>query len=379
MRAKEFAATVGLALLVQSIAVVSFAQNAPDPILATPETIRDFMIQNVCVDAADRVIPGVSPLDDNRLCRKQRDLRPGEILPYHKHDYPSPGDSKTMPAGYQRHDSVPVETAGLGTVVEHSFDFGYGEGRRFGAFESPDDGGDITVLSPTGVTPGSVSFGATEDGGSGFLFWVGDCDGALSAAALARSWIIAEFDPANPGPLQGETVARLGRARFSERTCSGHSVTAWTQWSVRPFTYRALPGQGAPVVLTSLISEHFSRGTREASEQVERFYFTRELGGTRWESWGNANGNRQFSAAFVAKRAAEIAESGRCSGAEPPQGGPPMALLDCREWTRMVSPSNPSGDPAGFFIQALRRRPDAPEFLAAPAPQQPTNQTNHQN
>ena len=106
------------------------------------------MIQNVCVDDGGAVLPGRSPLDPSRLCPKQRDIEPGDRLPYHKHDHPSPDHARDLPLGYQRHDSVPVATAGLGIVVEHSFDFGPPEGRRFGAFDRGSDGGDVVILSP---------------------------------------------------------------------------------------------------------------------------------------------------------------------------------------------------------------------------------------
>jgi hypothetical protein len=42
-------------------------------------------------------------------------------------------------------------------------------------------------------------------------------------------------------------------------------------------------------------------------------------------------------------------------------------LVDCREWTRIEPPSDRSGDRSGFFIDAIRARPDAPAFFAPPA------------
>ena len=329
--------------------------------MADATTLRDFMIQNVCLDRAGAVVAGVSPIDGDARCVGQRDLRPGEALPYHKHDHPGPADRAASPDGYQRHDSFPVATAGLGIVVEHSFDFGSGEGRRFGVFDEPGDGGDIAVFAP-----GKVSIGATEDGGSGFLMWIGECDGPLTAAALTHSWLVAEYDPARLAPLQGETVARLNRARTGHETCPTRFVPAYTDWTVRPVRYRAAPGQGTPVTLTTLISEHYS-GQHDAADQVERFYLTRELGGTRWESWGNRNGNAKYSAAVVAEAAARFAATRRCSPADPPAGGVSFVLVDCREWTRIVPPADPAGDRPGFLIDKIRQRPDAPTFFAAPA------------
>src|SRR6266851_800174 len=134
MPAKELAAAICLAAALHLAPAVAVSQTASDAVAGTPETIRDFMIQNVCVDAAGAVVPGLAPIDGDARCIGQRDLRPGEALPYHKHDHPSPDDGANASAGYQRHDSFPVDTAGLGTVIEHSFDFGSGEGRRFGNF-----------------------------------------------------------------------------------------------------------------------------------------------------------------------------------------------------------------------------------------------------
>jgi hypothetical protein len=335
------------------------AAGADGSVAADPATLRDFMIQNVCLDTFGAVVLGVSPIDADPRCAGQRDLRPAERLPYHKHDHPGLADRTAAADGYQRHDSFPVETVGLGELVEHSFDFGAGEGRRFGAFDEPSDGGDIAVLSP-----GRVSIGATEDGGGGFVLWVGECDGPLQPDALTHSWLIAEYDVSHPGSLQGETIARLGRVRPGEHACPTRFVGAYTDWKVRPVKYRAAPSQGEPVMLTTLISEHYNNSRRERADQVERFYFTRELGGTRWESWVNRNGNAEHSGAAIAEAAARFAASGRCSAAEPPEGGVAYVLLDCREWTRTVPPTDPAGDRPGFFIDAIRRRPDNPAFFA---------------
>jgi hypothetical protein len=357
---RRFSTCIVLLLTVRFAAMPSMAE---EPVLATPATIRDFLIQDVCLDPAGAVLPGHSPADDGAACISRRDLRPGERLPYHKHDHPSPDQQTGAPAGYQRHDSFPVETAGLGTVVEHSFDFGSGEGRRFGVFDTGSDGGDIAVLSS-----GNVSIGVTEDGGAGFQLFVGECQGAMDAAALTHSWIVAQFDPARRTPLQGETVARLGDLKKGQQdTCPTRFGAAYTTWRVVPFRYRAAPGQGTPVTLATLISEHYGGAARATADHVERFYFTRELGGTRWERWQNTTGNWRQSAAKIAETGAWFAGTGRCSAPEMPAGGATFVLVDCREWTRIVPPTDPAGDVPGFFISAIRTRADAPAFLAPPA------------
>lgn len=330
-------------------------------IVATPATIRDFMIQNVCLDASGRVLIGVSPIDGNPACIAERDLHPGDRLPYHKDDQPSPADRAAAPTGYQRHDSFPVRTAGLGTIVEDSFDFGAGDGRRFGVFDAGSDGGDIVVLAPD-----AVSIGATRDA-SGFGLWVGKCDGQVTAAALAHGWLVATLDPRHSETLAGHAVARLNGVKASRNAvCPARFNAAYTQWRVAPVRYRAVPGQGTPLTLTTLISEHYGGASPATADHVERFYFTRELGSTRWERWQNTAGDSQVSAAWIARQAAWFAATRRCSPAPPPKGAR-MLLIDCREWTNIVPPFNPAGDPPGFFLAAVRAQADAPALFAAPA------------
>ena len=332
---------------------------------ASAEVISDFLIQNVCLDGSRTVLEGVSPIDGDSRCAAQRDLIPGEKLPYHKHDHPSSGDRATVARGYQRHDSFPVETGPFGRVVEHSFDFGAGPGRRFGVFDAGrGDGGDITVTSAT-----AASFAATEDGGGGFQLFVGPkCGGRVSPAGLFDSWLIALFDPSRATPLQGEAVARLADLREGrQENCPTSLDAAFTRWYVRPVLYRAAQGQGTPVALTTLISEHYGGERREDADHVERFYFTRELGATRWERWQNLQHSRGFSTEKLAKAASDVASSSRCSKPEIPEGAA-FVMIDCREWTLIVPPDDPAGDRPGFFLDAVRSRHLADELFPAPGP-----------
>ena len=337
--------------------------HADDNVLGDAVTVRDFMIQNVCLDRGGAVLSGIAPIDGDPACVAQRDLRPEEPLPYHKHDHVSPEQRTAAPSGYQRHDSFPVETADLGTVVEHSFDFGAGDDRRFGVFDADADGGDIAILSP-----GAASIGATAAGGAEFGLWVGECRGVVSAAALAHSWLVAAYESERLSPLHGETIAHLSGLEMGHRvTCPTRFKAAFTAWRVVPFRYRTAAGQDRPITLTTLISDHYGGADPATADHVERFYFTRELGGVRWERWQNANGNGQLSAAKIAGAAAWFAGSARCSPSENPAGAAPMVLVDCREWTRIVAPDHPAGDRPGLFLDAIRARPAAPAFFAPPS------------
>src|ERR1700730_2305651 len=332
---------------------------------ASPEVISDFLIQNVCLDASRTVLEGVSPIGGDPRCATQRDLIPGEKLSYHKHDHPSPGDRAAVARGYQRRDSFPGETGPFGRVVEHSFDFGTGAGRRFGVFDlGRGDGGDITVMFAN-----AAAVAAPEGGGGGFQLFVGpDCRGRVSPAGLTDSWLIALFDPSRATPLQGEAVARLADLREDRQdSCPPRLNAAFTRWYVRPVLYRAAEGQGTPVALTTLISEHYGGERREDADHGERFYFPRELGWTRWERGQNQQASRGFSTEKLAKAAADFASSGRCSKPEAPEGDA-FVMIDCREWTLIVAPQDPAGDRPGFFLDAVRSRHLADELFPAPGP-----------
>jgi len=352
-------------LICISLAAAVFAAAAPadePPLVGSSATVRDFMIQNVCINGSGAVLEGVSPIDADRRCVTQRDLKPGERLPYHKHDHPAATGGHGPLRGYQRHDSFPVETAQFGVVVEHSFDFGEGGGRQFGVFDvGRGDGGDITLL-----TSPAVSFAATEDGGGGFQLFVGrECRDRVGAAALTASWIIALPDPNRP--LEGETVARLNDLKEGRQSsCPSRLNAAFTRWYTASVRYRTAEGQGAPVTLMTLISEHYGGDDPESADHVERFYFTRELGSTRWERWQNLSYSRDFSADQVMKTASDLALSHRCSPADTPAGGVPFAMVDCREWTLIVPPDKPHGDQAGFFIEAIRSRHLGNDLFSAP-------------
>ncbi len=360
-------APLGASLIAAIIAVsagLAVQAQPPPRLTASPEIIRDFLIQDACLDAAGKVLAGVSPIDGDRPCDARRDLQPGENLPYHKHDHPAPREKAGAPRGYQRHDSFPVETASFGVAIEHSFDFGAGEGRRFGVFDAESgDGGDVTLLSSN-----AASFAATEDGGGGFQLFVGvGCQGRIGPAALSDSWIIALLDPSGAAPLQGNTVARLNDLRPGRQSsCPARLNPAFTRWYIRLNRYRAAEGQGTAVALTTLVSEHYGGEHPEAADHVERFDFTRELGSTRWERWQSLSHSRDFRADQLTKAAAELAASGRCAAADIPGGDADFVMVDCREWTLIVPPEEPAGDRPGFFLQAVRSRHLAGDLFAAP-------------
>jgi hypothetical protein len=67
---------VAAALLIAA-APADAAGSSTGEIVAAPAMVRDFLIQNICLDARGAVLPGVSPVDGAPVCVDQRDLRPG--------------------------------------------------------------------------------------------------------------------------------------------------------------------------------------------------------------------------------------------------------------------------------------------------------------
>lgn len=347
---------IGRALLAAGLLGLAAARGAASDAPAGWETVYDFLVQDACVDARDRVLPGVSPLDAPARCPRHRDLRIGERLPYHKHDWASLEDRATLPAGYQRSDAFPIRSRVLGMAVAQSFDFG-APPDRFGRFDAG-DGGQIALFSSA-----SVSFGLTEDGGDGLSFFFGQaCAAADAGAQLRDSWVIVArgFAPERPGA----TVARL--TKWWNR-CPDRLGYALTRWRVQTLRWRvATAGRPRTVALATLVSDHFGGRDPEHANHLERFYFTRELGNLRWERWENlARPGDPAVRRDVEPRAAALARADRCDAlADPPAPTGNWLMLDCRQWTMIVPPEDPAGDPPGFWVDGLASRPAAAPLFA---------------
>jgi hypothetical protein len=319
------------------------------------ETVFDFLVQDVCTGAQGQVLPGVSPVD--AACTRRRDIRTGERLPYHKHDWASQAERQHLPLGWQRSDSFPVMAGAYGLAVAQIWDFGDGS-RGFGHFDEG-DGGQIAFFSKN-----SVAFGVTEDGGAGLQFFIGpDCD-------LLDAWIVADrtFAPDRPG----QTLAWLTRRSYM---CPVWMNDAYTRWHIQPLTFDVKSqGREARKSFDTLVSEHFGGRDAESAEHLERMYFTRELGLTRWERWQNLGVKES---AGDREKAAYMAQSGRCenfnnapgpakaASSNPRRGSAGnWAMVDCRQWTNIAPPRERLGDLPDFWVADLLKRPEASRLLS---------------
>ena len=226
-----------------------------------------------------------------------------------------------------------------------TFDFGDGP-RRFGAFDEG-DGGQVVFL-----TARTASVGVTEDGGAGLQLFLGP------GCMPDDSWVLVDSGfPASPS---GETLARITRR---QDRCPDRLGYAYTRWRVQPFRFRAtVHGRPGAVVLTTLVTDHFAGRDVDGADSLERMYFTRELGFTRWERWENLSVHDRPA---TRRMAAQIAESDRCApGVGTPATATTWVLTDCREWTQVVAPADPAGDPPTFWLDRLRAAPETRAIFA---------------
>jgi hypothetical protein len=137
----------------------------------------------------------------------------------------------------------------------------------------------------------------------------------------------------------GETLARL--TRFAEK-CPDALAMSLTRWHTETIKFRVgSPSGGAEVMpLTTLVSDHFGGREVDNASHLERFYFTRELGLIRWERWQNPRRDKG------SKVMDEPVPAGKCDPIQKTPGpSEDWHMVKCRQWTNLVAPDSPAGDP----------------------------------
>ncbi len=329
----------------------------------------DFLIANVCLDSQGRTLVGVSPIDGDSRCVSQRDLKVGERLPYHTRQ--ADGDIA------KGSDSFPINSSTLGLLAVHIYDYaGYLPGATFGFYDAANPIGGGTIAS---ISNQSISFIATQLGPQPLQYFVGGAclpNEPVDARALQDAWELAPLDqlaslriPSEPIPgrvIAGGVISAPSRMVSSAQpVCPAQMPTSTTRWSVQAVIYRARykagSRQGQHVVLWTLIAEHFGRDPSHMGDalSIERAYFTRELGWTRWEAWKSAVAVRNNPRLGVAT--ANLAARNNCAlpvnpaataGLASPMAprdnsGAPrtdMTLSGCVESTEIVLPRGRNGD-----------------------------------
>ncbi len=331
-RAALLAAPLAALLAAGSVRTQAAAQDAPPGWAAA----WDFMVQEVCTDAADHPVPGATPLDGAEACPRRRKLQVDERLPYHKRDWPGTADREAHPDGYQQSDSIPIRTS-LGLASLQTYDFG-DLPRRFGTLDQG-DGGQVAFFTRL-----TASFGITEDGGAGLQQFIGP------GCRPVDGWVVVDSSFADRP--EGERLARI--TRDTDR-CPANLGYAYTRWRLQTVPYRLmLQGRPRQADLLTLVSEHFGGRSVADADHLERFQFTQALGYTRWERWQNLQSK---NLAEDRAQAADLGQSGRCEdglGAPAPGG---WIMVDCRQWTQIVRAEDSQGDPIGPWLDRLRASP----------------------
>jgi hypothetical protein len=372
--------------------VIGRVAAGPAATVTPSQQAFDFLIENVCLDAAGNVLIGVSPIDGDPRCIVQRDLRPGERLAYHLRESPADG-AVQMARGRRRTDSFPVETRALGILAIHLYDLGTDRpGGAFDRYDPTEQAGGGGIAAVSGDT---ASYIATQLGRQNLkLFIGGGCrpGQTVSAAALRDSWVLAPLDklplqippsvPDTQYPIAGGVLSTPGGILDAGdgAKCPIRRSYGTTRWSVRPVTYRALyrhgPEAGRHVRLWTLIVERTGRRPSDLDQVIafERAYFTRELGWTRWEAWKSPNASFRSASRWawsmsggqnqrvlqahdrVIKREncglpnSALPGSGFTIPAAPADSrGVPrsdLLIVGCIELTTPVPPLNRGGDPA---------------------------------
>jgi hypothetical protein len=299
------------------------------------------MIQNVCLNDDGKPLR-MSPLDDR--CLRQRDLLPGEALPYHKDDWPALKDRLASPAGKQRGDSFPLLHKELGLVAFHTFDWGDGV-RKFGRYDGINgDGGSLVV-----VASGMVGSILTIDQRAGVQLLVNKsaCHGSVDLQGLLVGWPFAAADTAS----DGVHYSQLKRVQNFGEACPASASHVITVWYFTGFAPMVATGEAGKKQIHTLISEHYSGTDIDNSPNMERMYFSRELGRMRWERWQNLS--RQERSDDLS-RTEKLADDGRCiGGVGKPNHAGEWVMVACHEWTNIVLSSNPSGDSVSPWLVGL--------------------------
>jgi hypothetical protein len=178
---------------------------------------------------------------------------------------------------------------------------------------------------------GTAASPLTQDGGGGVQWFQSpDCRGA---SGPAPGWLFAALPL---GEAWQERVVRLNKARRPDEcpTAFVPSLTRWRTARIELPWREAATGAVAAAPAEVLVSEHFGGASLDTANHLERFWFARGLGLTRWERWEHIGRSRLPDRE---RKARIIAESRRCppiAFGDPPAEG--WQLVDCRTWTNMV-------------------------------------------
>ena len=298
--------------------------------------MADYLIQDVCVDELDRAISR-----DPASCPSHRNIEVGEPTPYILTDF-----DRQRAVAYQSVNSVPViGTDGTRKVlVRKSLSPGFSSGKRLG-FSPKTDAFDLIDLNHSSY----ASVIRTFDGGCLDQIF-SRSNRATSLNERAGAWVLF---PLSPPPKQWPhvkwTQVTTWRIQLSPApaACATNHATGITSWYA-PALVRFESGKS----LTAIRSDHYAAADLGQPENsFERFYFTREYGLSRWESWWTLAHCRKKLGRDSVRCTTSVRNplDARCrthSAVGKPSaieiyGGQPWIRMDCRDLTRWIALTSP--------------------------------------
>ncbi len=282
---------------------IVLAQTPARP--AAAQHISDWMVMQVCSDGAGAILPGVVPIDP--ACTKHRKIGQNETPPYRLRGWPAVDGCH---GGIVTKWNMPIAKAGVIRIVsvseqtmEGCEDDATAEDDWFkGASIQWFDGGYAFIMgswSPVGLS----SFESPL------------CQqGAASSHRFFRGWVIAPTVVPQAGiPGWGVFPSKLlvGKGTPVAGPCPTHYQRGLTMWVMDDVQFRGPK-------LRAIVSHHFARADTSgiapgAAEQVERTYWTREFGLTRWEKWARDDWTNPRSHQPAIVLAKQMFAHGRCS------------------------------------------------------------------
>lgn len=295
--------------------------------------LMDYLVQDVCIDATGLPVAG-----DPASCSRHRNLQVGERLPYLVTDY-----DRSVGRSHSSMSSVPAigVDGKLKVVVVKSLEGGYGPDYSF-TFSGARDAFDLIDVSNSGY----ASIVRTFDGGC-FDQIFSRSNGTRNLSARAGGWILFPLDRPPSGWAESESVPLTTwrmQVKPAGPRCADNHATGLTAWA-RPQSLTFESGKA----LSAIRSDHFAAvDLAQAENSFERFFFTREYGMTRWESWWTRAHCERTLGGESPRCRPEVASAPlrpRCSVLTLPgepiaglerRGGQSWVRMDCRDMTRYL-------------------------------------------
>lgn len=327
-------------LIAASASASMIAPAGPATGRISPE-LYDYLVQDVCLDAEGRMTA-----DDPLTCPRRRDIALGEKSPYLLTD-----TDHSNNATYQAMNSIPVRGAdGAIRILYPKLNQGpFDKDFRMTRFVDSTDGYDLADISHSGF----VSMIRTSDGGCFDQIW-SRTGKPRNVAQRAGGWALFPFTPpprqwarSNSANIQTHKVQLTPGLRDC-KDGSSRGITYWTR--AAPFVFNT--GK----TINAITSSHFANARlSRVNNALERFYFSREYGFTRWEAWvpqRRCFNERGDTAAICRPGDADYPPSlaGRCNRNTTGNsgiaglnrwGGQNWVRVDCRDLTNHIALDQP--------------------------------------